>query len=199
MSVLEKFRGYRKGWYESIASHARGKYASWWLAGVAFSESSFFLVPPDVLLVALILAQGSRWVYFATVATVSSVAGGLFGYFIGAVAFTYLGEPVIRLYGLQDEFLQVQTFFEEHAFWSIFISAFTPIPYKVFTISAGLFGINIFMFLIASFLGRGLRFYAVAYITERWGNKILTLALRYFNIASIIVVALIILYVYLKS
>jgi membrane protein YqaA with SNARE-associated domain len=122
------------------------------------------------------------------------VAGGLFGYLIGYLAFTTFGAPLVNLYHLQEEFAAVENYFSNNAFWSILVAAFTPIPYKVFTLAAGLFRVNIWTFVLASLVGRGARFFAVAYLTKRFGERVMQLVLRYVNAVILILVFLFLVY-----
>ncbi|MCX6717153.1 MAG: VTT domain-containing protein, partial [Candidatus Taylorbacteria bacterium] len=137
-----------------------------------------------------------KWIYFASITTVASVLGGLFGYFIGAVFFETVGKWLVSLYHLEKEIETVGLLFNQNAFLSIFTAAFTPIPYKVFTISAGLFSLNIFVFTIASILGRGMRFFAVAYIMRLFGEKISNIVIKYFNISTAIFACVVILFIF---
>ena len=168
--------------------HAEGPHARFWLAAVSFSEASFFLVPPDVLLIAILLTSAKRWVYYAGFTTIFSVLGGVFGYGIGMIFFDLAGEPLVRLYNLEEQIKTVGGLFEKSAFLAIFSAAFTPIPFKVFTISAGLFNINFVTFIIASLLGRGIRFFAIAGLLRLYGKSVGALIYRYFNIASLLLV-----------
>lgn len=156
-------------WTESFAKH---KHNEFYLFAVSFSESSFFLIPPDVLIIAM-LSHGIQksWIRIASITTVASVLGGLFGYGIGSMFYAHIGEPIVNMYGLQKEVMYVGEQFKNNAFLSILIAAFTPVPYKVFTISAGLFSLNIITFISASLLGRGTRFFLVAFITKKYGAK----------------------------
>lgn len=156
-------------WTESFAKH---KHRELYLFAVAFTESSFFLVPPDVLIIA-ILSHGLKvsWIRIASISTIGSVLGGLFGYIIGLFFYTYIGEPLVKLYHMEQQLIYVGEQFKSHAFTAILIAAFTPIPYKVFTIGAGLFSLNLVTFVTASILGRGARFFLVAYFTNKYGVK----------------------------
>lgn len=175
--------------------HTKGAYANRWLAFLSFLESSVFPIPADVFLIAIILRNKARgWIRHTTITTVFSVIGGVFGYAIGALFFDAFGEHLIALYNLQDEFLALQTQFANHTFLAIFTAAFTPIPYKVFTITAGLFTVNLFLFILASILGRGIRFFIVGYILKLYGEQIAGVVYRYVNWASIIVITLLILW-----
>jgi len=166
--------------------HAEGKHVKRWLFGLSFAESSFFPIPPDVLLVAILMTRERvRAFYYATITTVGSVLGGLFGYAIGYFLFQTIGVWLVQIYHLESQMITVQKLFADNAFFAIFTAAFTPIPYKIFTISAGLFSINIPIFIIASILGRGGRFFAVATVMRYFGGHIARVFYRYFNILSI--------------
>lgn len=180
--------------------HAEGRHAKWWLFGVSFAESSFFPIPPDVLLVAILMTKERvRAFYYASITTVGSVLGGLFGYAIGYFFFQTVGVWVVNTYHLETQMVTVQKLFADNAFFAIFVAAFTPIPYKVFTIAGGLFSISIPTFIIASILGRGGRFFAVATVMKYFGGHIARMFYEYFNLISFVIVAIIgiILYVFL--
>lgn len=180
--------------------HAEGKNAKWWLFGISFAESSFFPIPPDVLLAAILMTKERvRAFYYASITTAGSVLGGLFGYAIGYFFFQTVGAWLVNTYHLETQMVTVQKLFADNAFFAIFVAAFTPIPYKVFTIAAGLFGISIPTFIIASILGRGGRFFAVATVMKYFGGHIARVFYEYFNLISLVLVALIgiVLYVFL--
>ena len=185
---LTKKREQLRDW---VLRHAEGPRARLWLIAFSFSEASFFPVPPDVLLIAILLTNGANWVKYSLITTLSSVSGGVLGYIIGASFFAVLGEPLITFYHLEESVLYLGTVFSEKAFISIFLAAFTPIPFKVFTIAAGLFHIDFFIFIIASLLGRGMRFFAVGYLVHRFGEKISLLLFKYFNIISLFIAIII--------
>ncbi len=163
------------------------------LALVAFSEASFFLIPPDVFLVAILLYVPHRWVTYSSITTIFSVLGGVFGYAIGYFLFDAFGEWVLTTYNLVEDFAHVQTLYANNAFISVFVSAFTPIPYKVFTIAAGVFKINFLVFVIASVLGRGIRFFVEGYAMKHFGERAHDFVVKYFNILSLVVVFLVLL------
>ncbi len=165
--------------------HAEGPHAKFWLSALSFSEASFFPIPPDVLLIAILLAnKARRWFYYAFLTTTFSVLGGVLGYGIGYFFFDLFGQQLILFYGLQDQFVYLQNIFKDTTFWAIFAAAFTPIPYKIFTITAGLFNVNFLIFLSASILGRGIRFFAIGFILKHYGEKISGVLYKYFNIFS---------------
>jgi membrane protein YqaA with SNARE-associated domain len=147
------------GWTVKWAAHPKANRA---LAGVSFAESSFFPLPPDPLLLTMTFAQPKKWWKLALLTTVGSVIGGLFGYFIGFALFESIGAWLVATLHLEAGFTSVELLYQEQSFWAVFAAAFTPIPYKIFTIAAGVFTINIFGFVMASIIGRGLRFFAVS-------------------------------------
>ena len=156
------------------------------LAVVSFVESSFFPIPPDFVLVWLGLRFRKDWFKSVMIATLYSVAGGIFGYLIGAWFFDIVGNYLIGVYGLESEFVRISNFFAVNGFLTLFISAFTPIPYKVFTISAGLFGLNIFVYILASVLGRFLRFLCVGFVVKKIGDRFAHKMIQYFNVVTLI-------------
>ncbi len=155
------------------AQHPR---APWYLAALSFTESSFFPIPPDVMLAPMALAQPARAWRFAALTLVASVLGGLFGYLIGHFAFA-LVEPLIHQAGYWELYLRAHDWFGRWGFWAVFIAAFTPIPYKMFTIAAGVISMALLPFVIASLIGRGARFFMVAALM-RWGGAKMERALR---------------------
>jgi len=165
---------------------------------ISFTESSFFPIPPDPFLIGMIMVKPKKWLVLSLSVIIFSVLGGIFGYFIGFWFFDAFGPQLISLYSLQDEFILVEKFFTNHAFWTVFVSAFSPIPYKVFTIGAGLFSVNFFVFVIASIIGRGLRFLIVGFIFRYVGEKYSDLIFKYFNLLALIASLLIVGYLILK-
>jgi len=165
---------------------------------VAFTESSFFPIPPDPFLGALVIINPKKWLVLTLNVVGYSVMGGILGYLLGFWFFDLFGPKIISFYDLADEFIIVEQFFINHAFWSVFVSAFTPIPYKVFTIGAGLFHVNFLVFLVASILGRGLRFLFVGSIFRYVGEKYSDLIFKYFNLLTLFFGLLIIGYLIIK-
>lgn len=156
-------------WTLSLARHPR---ALWALAFVAFIESSVFPIPPDVLMIAMIVAQPSRAFIVAGVATVASVAGGLAGYWIGYGAFETLGRPVLEFYGKDAYFAEFQVRYNEWGAWAVLIAGVTPFPYKVITILSGATGLSLPVFMVASLVARALRFFLVAALLWKFGAPI---------------------------
>ena len=158
---------------------------------VAAAEAVFFPIPPEVLLVAVLLLDNNRWMWRAFVTTVGSVAGALIGYAIGALFYATIGSQIVAFYGLEESVGRATALFAEHDFLAVFIAAFTPIPFKVATITAGLFGASLISLVTASILGRGLRYSLVALLLRIGGARVNALANRYFDVASIVVIALV--------
>jgi membrane protein YqaA with SNARE-associated domain len=158
--------------YDWCIAAADKPYALWILTAVSFAESSFFPVPPDIMLVPMALAKPQRaWVY-AGVCTIASVAGGLLGYAIGALLYDSIGHWLISLYGLGDK---VEAFREFYAKWgsvAILIKGLTPIPYKLVTITSGFAGYDIWLFTLFSVITRGARFFIEAVVLNRYGDPI---------------------------
>ena len=179
--------------------HAEGPRARLWLAAFSFTEASFFPMPPVILLIAILLTNGTHWVRYSLITTLSSVAGAIFGYIIGVFFFAIIGEPLIAFYNLQESMAHVGKLFSDNAFITILLAAFTPIPFKVFTIAAGVWHIDFFIFVIASLLGRGTRFFAIGYLLHRFGRKISSLLYKYFNIVSLIMMVFIIAIIFFSA
>lgn len=155
--------------YDKALYWAAHRHAPSYLAGLSFAESSFFPIPPDVMLAPMALARPQRAWFYATLTTVASVLGGIAGYLIGMFAFEFV-EPLLRDFGYWERFLTVKEWFNHWGFWAIFIAGFSPIPYKLFTISAGVIAMPFLPFLFASIIGRGARFFLVALLMA-WGGE----------------------------
>ncbi len=145
--------------YEKTLRWAAHPHAARYLAGLSFAESSFFPIPPDVMLAPMSLATPQRAWFYAGLTTVASVLGGAAGYIIGLLAFDVV-EPLLHRMGYWDEYLQAQQWFARWGFWAVLLAGFSPIPYKVFTIAAGVVALYFPIFLVASLIGRGARFWA---------------------------------------
>jgi len=167
-----------EGLYNRVMTWSRHPKAPWYLAGLSFAESSFFPIPPDVMLAPMTLARPSRWWRLAALTTVASVFGGLLGYALGSLAFETL-EPWIRDAGYWQGYVRARTWFHEWGFWAVFVAGFSPIPYKVFTIAAGSLSMVLLPFIVASAIGRGLRFFLVAGLMAWGGERLENLLGRY--------------------
>jgi membrane protein YqaA with SNARE-associated domain len=155
--------------YKKALSWSAHPHAPRYLAALSFAESSFFPVPPDVMLAPMVLARRQRAWAYAALTTAASVAGGVAGYYIGVFLYAEVAVPLISLYHAEARFAQVQGWFLDYGFWVVFLAGFTPIPYKVFTITAGVTSMALLPFVIASTVGRGGRFFLVAALLY-WGG-----------------------------
>lgn len=186
----------RMGWlkrlYFWVLSWADSPYCVWALYGLAFIESSFFPIPPDVLLITMTLAKPDGAWWYATICTAGSVCGAVLGYIIGYGFWAVVGEYFFRFVpGFTHEvFDKVTRSYEEHSVLIVFIAAFTPIPYKVITITAGVSKISIVPFVIASAIGRASRFFIVAGLLKKFGAPMKEFIEKYFNLLTMLVVAI---------
>lgn len=146
--------------------------APWWLAVVAFAESSFFPIPPDALLIPMALARPDRAWRLAVICLAGSVIGGALGYLIGYAVFDQLARPLIELYGYGDRFAAFQALYARWGLWLILVKGLTPIPYKIVTIASGAAGFNFWMFMAASVITRGARFFIVAALLRYYGTPV---------------------------
>jgi membrane protein YqaA with SNARE-associated domain len=149
---------------------------------LAFAESSFFPVPPDVLLIALAISIPKKSFKYAMVCTVGSILGGMMGYIIGLELIDTVGIPILNFYGAMDKYEYIQQLYMKYDAWAVGIAGFTPIPYKVFTIAAGAFKIDFLVFVLASIAGRAGRFFLVSGIIYLFGPRIKTFIDKYFNL-----------------
>jgi membrane protein YqaA with SNARE-associated domain len=179
--------------YNWVLAWADSPYSLWALFIIAFIESSFFPIPPDVLLVALVLGCSSRWIKIAAVCTAGSALGGVFGYGIGYVAMESIGRQVIAFYHAEEYFAKVTGWYGTYDYWVVFVAAFTPIPYKVFTIASGAFHMNLPGFFLISVIGRGMRFFLVAAILAYCGEGMKRFIEKYFDLLTLAAGALLIL------
>ncbi len=184
---------YLKRLYDWVLHWAETPYAVPALFILAFTESSFFPIPPDVLLITLAIAIPRRSFKYAAICTIGSVLGGMFGYFIGLKLIDTIGMPIITFYGAVDKYEYIQSLYMKYDAWAVGIAGFTPIPYKVFTIAAGAFKINFPVFVFASMGGRAGRFFLVAALIYKFGPPIKEFIDKYFNLLTFVFFALLIL------
>ena len=168
------------GLLNMVMGWAEHRHASYYLAGLSFAESSFFPIPPDVMLAPMTLAKPERAWRFALVTTLASVVGGVAGYLIGMFAFE-LVEPVLHSAGYWDRYLATREWFTVWGVWVVFLAGFSPIPYKIFTITAGVVGMVFLPFVLASFVGRGARFFLVAGLMRLGGPKMERILRQYID------------------
>jgi membrane protein YqaA with SNARE-associated domain len=157
--------------YDWCIAAAGKPYAAWILGVVSFVESSFFPIPPDVMLIPMSLARPDRAYYYATLCTVTSVAGGVFGYFIGAYLYDTLGMWLMQLYGYGDKIEAFKAAYAEWGAWIILLKGMTPIPYKIVTIASGFAAYPLLPFILLSFIARGMRFFLLAFLLNRYGPQ----------------------------
>ncbi|WP_157018812.1 YqaA family protein [Mesorhizobium xinjiangense] len=158
--------------YDWTMSLAATRHAEKGLAGVSFVESSVFPIPPDVLLIPMVLAEPKRWMRYAFICTLASILGALLGYVIGAYLYETVGRPILAFYGKEHAFEQIAEWYNRWGGWGVLFAAVTPFPYKVLTIFSGATGLNLGVFVLVSVIGRGLRFFLVAWLLYRFGEPI---------------------------
>lgn len=191
---MEKIQITKKTYVEKWIEKKGDKQLPWWLGVISFVESSFFPIPPDPFLLVATCLKPHKWLRYALIIAGASVLGGLFGYLIGFYFFDLFGKKIVELYSLENQFEIVGQLFSQNAFWAILVSAFTPIPYKIFTIAGGFFQINIITFIIASIIGRGARFVLVAFFAKLFGKTFGKFFLKFVDLIMIILVILVVLY-----
>ena len=181
--------------YDWVLGWARTPYGLVALVTLSVAEASFFPVPPDPLLIAMCLGVPAAAFRFAAWTTAASVVGGVVGYAMGFTAWTLLSAFFFRwVPGVTPEaFASVQILYERYDFWTIFLAGLTPVPYKVFTLSAGVFALDFPVFVLASFCSRGLRFFAVAALVWKFGAPVTAFVDRYFNVLTVVFGALLVL------
>ncbi|MDP6689266.1 MAG: YqaA family protein [Alphaproteobacteria bacterium] len=168
--------------YDRTMALAGHRHANWALGAVSFVESSVFPIPPDVMLIPMVLAQRHKALLIALICTVASVLGGLLGYAIGAYLFDALGKPILDFYGYGEKFASFQGRYNEWGVWIVLIAGLTPFPYKVITIASGVTGLSLPVFLIASVVARGLRFAIVTALLWYFGAPIRDFIERYLGL-----------------
>ncbi len=184
-------RGMRR-LYDWTIRWSRSRHAPYALFGISFMESAFFPVPPDALLIPMVVAHREKWLRNALICTVGSVLGAVFGYVIGMFLYETIGKPIVSMYDLHAQMEMVGRHYADNAFLTIVTAAFTPIPYKVITIAAGLFDVSLGTLLVASTVGRASRFFLVAGLLRLFGQRIADTLERHFNLFSILFMALLI-------
>ena len=168
------------------------KEAPWFLSIVSFAESSFFPIPPDIILIPMVLAKRAKAFIYASLCTLSSVVGGILGYLIGLLLFNSIGIFLVNFYHLDESLNEFKNYYNTYGAWIVIIAGFTPFPFKVITISSGLFQLNFIIFILCSILSRGARFFLVAGLLYFFGEKIKIFIDKYFNILTILFFVLLI-------
>lgn len=185
---------------EWLVRNAEGPQSSVFLFSISFIESIFFPIPPDFILMTILAArEKTRWAYYSAIATISSVLGGVLMYTIGRLFFSAFGKAIISFYDLSSNFDAMSIAFHKHTFLAIFFAASLPIPesYKVAAMAGGLFHVNLPIFILASVLGRGARFFLVGYAMKLFGHKIAHHVYRHLNLVMIFLSLLLIFFIYL--
>lgn len=178
--------------YDGTMALAAHRHAVWWLAAVSFAESSVFPIPPDVMLIPMIVARPSRAFLYAAVCLAASVLGGLAGYGIGLFLFEQIGRPLVELYAEPGALAGVRAAYAEHGWWIVLGGGLTPVPYKIVTIASGALALDPLAFTAASIVGRGLRFFVVAALLWRFGAPIRDFIERRFAGVSVLFFALLV-------
>lgn len=178
--------------YDRVMLLAEGPQAEKWLALVSFTESSFFPIPPDAMIVPMVLARPERAWRIAFICTIASVVGGFFGYAIGYFLFETIGRPIVDLYGYQAAFDKFQHQFQEWGLWIILIKGMTPIPYKIVTIASGVAHFDLLVFAAASLVTRAARFFLVAALLKIFGPPLRTFIERYLTLVTTALLLLIV-------
>jgi len=197
LNIRKKKGNIKDRLYAWMNKHSNDPKTRWWIFFVSAAESIFFPIPLEVMLIPAISFSKKSWFKYAMYASMGSVAGGIVGYLFGFFLYDLLGRPIIEFYNLTEEFEGLYKGFANNTFWSIFIAAFTPIPYKVFTLAAGFFKVSVLTFTLASILGRVIRYLVVGYVASLFGEAGAKIFYRYFNLISIISLALILLAIYI--
>ena len=175
--------------YDRTLALAGHRHALAALAAVSFFESWIFPIPPDIMLIPMVLARPNRAFMIAGVCLTASVLGGITGYAIGAFVFDELGLPLIELFNLSESYSKLAANYGEHGFWAVFVAGVTPVPYKIITILSGALGLSFPLFVVASIIARGLRFYLVATLLWKFGPSVREFVEQRFGVVSAIVCA----------
>ena len=182
--MLEFIERQKNRGYLWVKSKAESKQVKWWLAFISFSESIILPLPTAAFVMATYMGGSKKFYHIAFLTTIFSVLGGVFGYFLGLLFFDTIGVRIIEFYHLGKELEEVKLLYNQNVFWVTFTGAFTPIPYKIFVLSAGFLKVNLLSFFVASVIGRGLQFYLIAYIMKHFGDGATRLFLKYFNVIA---------------
>lgn len=168
--TIDYFRGFVKAVYDWMLDMASKKNAMLFLFIVAFAESSFFPIPPDIMLIPMVLATPAKAWRIAGLSTVASVLGGFFGYVIGVYFFDLIAKPILTFYGYMHQFDVFKDYYHEWGAWIVFGAGITPFPYKVITIASGVVHLDLVVFTLASVVARGMRFFLVAWLLKQYGE-----------------------------
>lgn len=178
--------------YDYTLDLAGRKNALAWLFAISFIESSFFPIPPDIMIIPMVLATPKQAYKIAGVALIASILGGYLGYAIGVFGFEMIAKPLLTFYGYMDGFTKFENYYHEYGAWIVFGAGITPFPYKIITIASGVVRLDLVVFTIASILARGFRFYIIAWLLKRFGTPMKTFIEKNLNLLSTIFLILLI-------
>ena len=191
--VRRMVTGFLRALYDKTLALSRHRRAGWALAFVSFIESSFFPIPPDVMLIPMVLAERLKAWRYAMICTLASVFGALLGYAIGYVFWETVGQPIVAFYNGEAAFERFVVFYDDWGIWIVLAAAISFLPFKVATIASGVSGLALAPFLVTSLIGRAIRFFGIAALVYYFGPDIQKFIDRYFNILSLLFVALLVL------
>jgi membrane protein YqaA with SNARE-associated domain len=182
---------------EWFIKHLSGHYGQAWLGTFSFTESIFLPLPTDsfMMLVLLVKDNAKRWIYYATLTMLTSVLGAVVGYFLAFWIFDLFGPQLIHFYGLEEEFMKAQNFLDKSVFLFTFVGAVSPIPYKLFVLTAGFMKVNFFVFLLASIVGRSARLYLSAWLVHKYGKQSVIFIKKYTTHITVIAIAILAVYI----
>ncbi len=178
--------------YDYTLNLASKENALTWLFIISFIESSFFPIPPDIMIIPMVLACPKHAYKIAGVGTIASVLGGYFGYGIGAFGYEVIAKPLLEFYGYMEQFTKFENYYHNYGAWIVFGAGITPFPYKIITIASGVVHLDLIVFTIASIIARGMRFYLIAWLLKRYGEPMKTFIEKNLNLLSIIFLLLLI-------
>jgi membrane protein YqaA with SNARE-associated domain len=185
--------------YDACLRWAKHKYATTYLAVLTFAESVFFPIPPDVMLAPMVLARREKAWFLAGITSIASVVGGIAGYMLGVFLYEPVVLPFVEMMGYQGKLDTIIDYFNQYGVWVVFLAGFTPIPYKLFTVSAGMLSMAFLPFVVASAIGRAMRFYLVAGILYFGGEKMEDKLRQYIDAIGWIVVGLVLVFIIYKQ
>jgi membrane protein YqaA with SNARE-associated domain len=186
------FKNFTRKIYDTTLDLASRKNAIWWLFAISFIESSFFPIPPDIMIIPMVLAMPKNAYRIAGVATLASVLGGYLGYSIGIFGYEVIAKPLLEFYGYMAQFTKFENYYQEYGAWIVFGAGVTPFPYKIITIASGVVHLNLAVFTVASILARGLRFYIIAVLLKHFGEPMKVFIEKNLNLLSILFLLLLI-------
>lgn len=178
--------------YDTTLNLASKPNALTWLFAISFIESSFFPIPPDIMIIPMVLACQKNAYKIAGIATIASVLGGCLGYGIGVFGFEVIAKPLLEFYGYMENFHKFENYYHQYGAWIVFGAGITPFPYKIITIASGVVRLDLVIFTIASILARGMRFYLIAWLLKRYGEPMKSFIEKNLNLLSILFLLLLI-------